>query len=793
MARSRPRRPYGRRIDKAAAAFLLSLFLAGVQGPATAVADSIALQLEVFINGQPVGLIAAFVQLPDGSLASTRQELEEVGIEAGDSGPPDQYLTLSAMVGVSYRYNEELQSVEIDVPESLRIAKSYNAAKADRMIPAISGTGVVINYTAFAEASSNFQHLVNEVNGGSLSLDAHAFSPYGTLNQSGIIGTTTFKEATVLRLDTTWSYSDPERILDYAAGDIISGGLAWTRPIRMGGAQLQRDFSIRPDLVTMPLPSVSGSAMVPSTIDVYVNNVKTYSQDVGAGPYLIENLPAISGNGMARVVVSEANGSEKASELPFYASADLLRPGLFDFSVEIGVARRSYAEKSFDYDDQPAGLFSGRYGLSDRITLEAHAEAGSGLINGGAGGVLLGGSLGLMTVAGAASVYKDDAGAMIYVAWEGGYGDLTLHVSTRHTLGPYRDLAALTDKGEADEEGFEGFEIPEALDELTIGYGFPDWKASLGAGLIHIDWGDGDRSVIANGGYSQTFDNGWALFANGFYDFGDNRNLGAFVGLSVPLGASISSYAGVIADRHGLSASAEATRTLGSEPGSVGWRIADTEGATRSTTAVVSYRAPDALVTGTLYQQGDGIIGNVSADGAVVVADGGVFFGQHVDDAFAVVDAGVAGVPVTIENRPAGVTNGSGKLLVTGLNAYQKNKLAIDTTSLPVNAGVSDTEAILIPGSRSGSVVKFGIEKSTASAVVVFTRADGSFVPVSAPGTLNGAEESFMVGYDGEAFVAGLASMNTVNIATATGACMAAFPYVPDGENQVRIGPVVCQ
>ena len=49
------------------------------------------------------------------------------------------------------------------------------------------------------------------------------------------------------------------------------------------------------------MPSVSGSAAVPSTVDIYVNNLKTYSQDVGTGPYQINNLP-LSGGGTARIV-----------------------------------------------------------------------------------------------------------------------------------------------------------------------------------------------------------------------------------------------------------------------------------------------------------------------------------------------------------------------------------------------------------------------------------------------------------------------------------------------------------
>jgi len=55
---------------------------------------------------------------------------------------------------------------------------------------------------------------------------------------------------------------------------------------------VQRNFGLRPDLVTLPLPAARGSAAVPSVADVYIKYVKTSSQDVGAGPYLLSNMPA---------------------------------------------------------------------------------------------------------------------------------------------------------------------------------------------------------------------------------------------------------------------------------------------------------------------------------------------------------------------------------------------------------------------------------------------------------------------------------------------------------------------
>jgi outer membrane usher protein len=33
----------------------------------------------------------------------------------------------------------------------------------------------------------------------------------------------------------------------------------WARPIRLGGVQVERDFLLRPDLITAPLPALSGS------------------------------------------------------------------------------------------------------------------------------------------------------------------------------------------------------------------------------------------------------------------------------------------------------------------------------------------------------------------------------------------------------------------------------------------------------------------------------------------------------------------------------------------------------
>jgi outer membrane usher protein len=70
--------------------------------------------------------------------------------------------------------------------------------------------------------------------------------------------------------------------------------------------------------------------------------------------------------------------------VPFYTSPSLLAPRLSDFSPEAGFPRVGYATTVDAYVDRPVTSGSWRRGVFDWLTLESHAEAGGGLINGGA-------------------------------------------------------------------------------------------------------------------------------------------------------------------------------------------------------------------------------------------------------------------------------------------------------------------------------------------------------------------------------------------------------------------------
>ena len=166
------------------------------------------------------------------------------------------------------------------------------------------------------------------------------------------------------------------------------------------------------------MPTISGSAAVPSTVDLFVDNARRFSGEVPAGPFQITNLPVVTGQGSARLVVRDVQGQEVVSESAFFASPQLLAEGLIDYALEAGFARRFYAIRSFDYDDRFMGSATLRYGLTDVLTVETHVEGGDGLVNGGAGLVAAAGSYGVVSLAGAASDSGGNTGFLVAGGFE---------------------------------------------------------------------------------------------------------------------------------------------------------------------------------------------------------------------------------------------------------------------------------------------------------------------------------------------------------------------------------------
>lgn len=755
------------------------------------------LQLEVLINGDKTGLLGSFIQLADGHLAARRSELIEAGVQVPGGGQPDDLIVLDDLLGDKYKYDEPTQTVSFQLTNDQRVARAFDAmGTAAPRVPVSTAWGSVLNYSLYGNAASGVNSRQIGFNGGSATVEARGFSPYGTLSQTAILGTTTTRDVTALRLETAFTYSDPESLISYRAGDSITGSLNWTRPIRFGGIQAQRSFAIRSDLVTAPLPSFSGSAAVPSTLDVYMNNSKTYSQEVPSGPFQVNNLPLVSG-GEARLVLRDASGREVETTLPFYTSPQLLREGLTYFSMESGFPRIHYGTDSDNYVAKEFASMSVRHGLTDWLTLEGHAEEVAGLYNGGAGVLVRTGNFGMLSGAVSASSYQGQPGLQSYFAFETKFWGITFAASSTRTYLNYNDLASVTAPAVTSIVAFgvttaNNAAPPKAVDRLSVGFRLPD-ASSLGLNFVHLEPAWGAASNLFSTAWSRPLFGNAQVFVTAFADLSNRQNYGAFAGISIPFGDAGSVSVGATSSASGTSITTDASRPLASGVGSYGWRVRDNEGVSVDRAAAVSYRAaPGTIQAGVEQTQGGLVRGTAQVDGAIATMGSGVFFANRIDDSFAVVDTGAPGVPVYHENRPIGETNSSGQLLVPNLRAYGNNKLAIDPKVLGVNDEIETTESVVAPADRSGVLVKFETKTNVRAAVVVLVGAGGKPLPVGSAGKLDGSTDEFVVGYDGRAFVKDLKDANTVTVTSEKGECHASFDYAADPNRQVVIGPVSC-
>ena len=773
------------------------------------------LQLEVFINDTSTGLIGAFKQLPDGSLIATSDEVQAVGLKPAQAAiDVNGFVHLIRLTGVSYRLDEANQTLYVAAANEARAARVIDVrSQAEASMPEPQRShGGVVNYTLFASSDAASWHDLQTFPNLSAELDSRYFSPYGTLSQSVIASTAapefgrfpTLDASNFTRLQTTWAYSDTDRLMSYRAGDVISGGLSWTRPVWLGGLQVERNFGLRPDLVTLPLPALSGTAAVPSTLDVYTQNVRAFTGAVPAGPFEITNLPVTTGAGTARLVLHDALGRDTVTTLPFYTSVQLLRQGLYDFSAEVGVPRRYYGLESNNYDDRIMGSGSVRYGWANWLTLEGHAEGGDELLNGGAGAVFPLGARGVTSLALAGSSTDSRLGGQYSASLELGYWGLSLYVHTQRTFGDYEDVASITannllsfNQPVAIYDGVSLFNVrpPKTLDQVSLSMPLPFDSATLNLSFSQIEEVLGDRSRIVGLSYNRPFFRSSSVFASAFADLDTEDSFGVYAGISVPFGSSVSTSAGVESGPNGMRFATSAGKSEQQENGSYGWYVRDGESSpTADRSAGLSYRASFARVGVGVQQWDKSTNGTAEVDGSVALLGGNVFFANRIDDAFAVVDVGAPNVTVQYENRPIGETDSRGVLLVPYLSSFQNNKISIDPKNLPIDADVPTTRAVVVPADRGGVLVKFGIKETSQAALVTFVDNTGKPVGVGAQGRFDESAQTFVIGYDGQTYLSGLSAQNLVTIELPDGSsCRAAFGYGPRPGEQVTIDNVVCR
>jgi outer membrane usher protein len=774
------------------------------QGDAITPRTNETLQLEVVINDRSIGMIGEFV-IRGGRLFARRDELASLGLTVPASAQADgDLIPLEGVAGFAARIDQASQMIYITAGNDwlMPTELGYRTPPADYVVE--GNPGATLNYDLIAK-SVDGRLLANGA------LDFRAFSRLGVFSTGTLFYANSDSDALhrdggfkATRLETSYVYSDPDSMRRYRAGDLITGGLPWTRPVRLGGAQVDRDFSMRPDLITFPVPQVLGSASVPSTVDVLVNNRPVASGPVPVGPFSMPDVPVVSGSGTVTTTVTDALGRQVVTQTPFYTTSALLSPGLQTYSGEIGVVRRNYGILSADYRDI-AGSGTYSRGLSRYLTIEAHAEATSGLAMAGIGGVANLFDFAVASVAVAGSTHSGHSGGQVSAGIERISEVLSFGASIISADSHFADIAAIN----GDPVTRLQFNVHGGISLAKFG--------SLGLAYVETKQVRTDfvgpqapvppskleRRQLMTASYSRQFGR-LSFYATAFRAMVGEKNTTVMFGVAIPLAERTTATVGAQTSADVRSAQFDVGRTA-IVPGDWGFHaFASVNGQPTRNAPWIGDIADHEFgqVTyknqwGQVYAGVDRTAGKTTVQGEVVGAvsfiDNALFASNRIDDSFAVVDTGLAGMHVLYENRDVGRTDASGRMVVPDLLSFQLNQIAINPLDAPVDADVALTTRSVRPLDRTGVVVRLPV-KVAHGAILRIVDETGVALPVGSTATLKSTNVAAPVGYDGDAYLVDLLEHNDVTVELPDGKrCAAAFDYLGKPGDIPTIGPVPCR
>ena len=275
---------------------------------AQAINGEAVFQLALVLNHYDTGLVVPVTQR-DGAYYISSADLLRAGLPP--EHVPNGDVNLSTLPAVRVEYDSPAQRLLLTVPREWITSRVTPFGGQPTQSKPHYGRGALLNYDFY---TNHTEHV-----GGQASLwhEFRYFNENGSFSSTGyarenFTGNDGQQEGYV-RYDTTLLVTNEEDATTWTAGDVISDALSWSSSVRMGGISYGRDFSLRPDLVTWPLPEFSGEAAVPTSVDLFINGYRSGSTQLQPGPFTLTNLPYINGAGDAVLVTTDALGRQVLS------------------------------------------------------------------------------------------------------------------------------------------------------------------------------------------------------------------------------------------------------------------------------------------------------------------------------------------------------------------------------------------------------------------------------------------------------------------------------------------------
>jgi len=558
------------------------------------------------------------------------------------------------------------------------------------------------------------------------------------------------------------------------------------------GVQLASDDNMLPDSLRGFAPTIRGIARTHAQVTIRQNGYTIYQSYVPPGAFEINDLFPTSSSGDLMVEVKETDGSINVYSVPYASVPVLQREGHLKYAVTAG----KYRSNSEQQDDVNFAQSTLLWGLPAGFTAYGGTQVAK---NYNAFALGLGVNIGTfgalsMDVTQANSILADDSqhsGASLRFL----YGKSLNSTGTNFQLVGYRySTEGFYTLEESTRERMNGYarnpqsDDPQSQVTPSDYYDLRNNKRDkiqlnisqqLGSnGSVYINgsrqtyWRTGVVNTLVQTGYSgNLYGVSWTL--NYSYNKvpglreADNR---VALGISIPLGQWLTPSGDITRQQH----NAYATYSISN----------DTRGHTTQNAGLSGTLLEDDNLNYNIQQgyqnQGGGASGSVSMnyDGSWGSANAGYNYSDNGN--YQQVNYGFSGSLVAHRNgltlsQPLGETNvliaapGADDVKVEGnaglrtdwrgyavvpyATTYRRNRLALDTTTLPENVDLDDTVVNVVP--TRGALVRASFDTHVGARALINLTHNGNVVPFGAIVTTEKGSNS-IVGDDGQVYLSGL-------------------------------------
>ncbi|MDR6919014.1 outer membrane usher protein [Pseudomonas sp. 3296] len=529
----------------------------------------------------------------------------------------------------------------------------------------------------------------------------------------------------------------------FVIGDSFTDG-AMFDSVGIRGMQLSSDDRMYPESLRGYAPTVRGIAQTNARVQVRQSGTVIYETTVAPGPFEITDLYPTGYGGDLEVSVTEANGTVRASRVPYAAAVNALRPGVTRYSVAAGQYRNPSVQST-----PPMLQGTLQHGFTNLLT----GYAGS-ILSPDYGAAVVGAALNTDYGAISADITHANTQLTNEPSRKGesarvSYSKLLEPTNTNLTVAAYRyssegylnfaDAARLQDFDDHDLDGALGG-VQRGKLQATINQSLaPGWGSFYLSGSTQNYWDRSGRDTQTQAGYNNHYKRvnyGVALSRQLNVNTSNWDNQVLFT-VAVPLGNSPRapySSTQVQRDSSGASSLQETlTGTLGKD-NQLSYGVntgrsggGDTSRAT-SLGGNASYVSPMTTVSASASKNSNYRQMSVGMSGGVLAYDGGVVLTPSMGDTIAVVEAKDA-VGARVVNGSGLRVDPWGHAVVSNLTPFARNRIEIDPQGLPVNIDLKSTMQQVAPTVGAVVKLKFETENTGRTAIIETRQADGKFLP----------------------------------------------------------------